>query len=558
MLTGRQDHSYSRSNEDTLLHAEAHDPGRGITKARARTLTKQFAHFLRHEYGIGGGGRADGDDDVVMVVSSGQSALACLFYGVVAAGGVYSAASPMNTPSDLARQLRDGPGRVVVCSRDALEGARTAAAQAGLPGRNVLVLESHPEVRLYSAEEERVRCDFGGELDWERVTDEGQLVKSKICILYSSGTTGLPKGVLVSHLNMVAEIFLTSSRDRQYWDARPAWSRRTLAHLPAAHIAGVVNYFVAQAVSGGTTYWMPKFDFAAFVKYVDELRISTFFTVPPIYLAIAKHPAVKGQFRHARSATVGAAPVSAELRAEANRKMPQLVIGQVWGMSETTGAATYTAVNDEAQAGSLGTLLPNVSVRLVDDDGNDVAPGESGEVLIKGPIVTQGYHKNPEANEKAFTKDGWMRTGDIMRIDANNLYHIVDRKKASSSRWPENTLRSPTSWKLTRTQKELIKYKGLQVAPAELEGILEAHPAVGDAGVIGVPYNDTEAPRAFVVLTPGASISEQSLVDYVHAKVADYKKLRGGLVFVDAVPRSPSGKILRKQLRESEKRMSKM
>ncbi len=252
---------------------------------------------------------------------------------------------------------------------------------------------------------------------------------------------------------MVAEIFLTSSVDRKYWDKQPAWTKRTLAHLPAAHIAGVVNYFAAQFSAGATTYWMPKFEFGDFVKHIQALQVNIFFTVPPIYMAIAKHPAVKEQFFPMRQATVGAAPVSAEMRTEANKKMPNLVIGQVWGMSETTGAATYTAVNSQEQAGSLGELLPNLSVRyssyytfswkgnlecvcvanvvksLVDEEGNDTAPGEPGEILIKGPIVTQGYHRNPEANEKTFTTDGWMRTGDIMRIDSNNLYHIVDRKK---------------------------------------------------------------------------------------------------------------------------------
>ncbi|KAM3500180.1 hypothetical protein MY10362_006638 [Beauveria mimosiformis] len=523
LLTFLFDHSFARSGEDTVLHAEARDPAKGITKAHARDVTKQFAYFLRREYGIGKNGEGS---DVVMVVSSGQSALPCLFYGVIAAGGIYSAGSPMNTPSELARQIRDGPGKVVVCSKDALESTVKAATEAGLSKRHVLVLESHPDIKLYSADG-AVACDFRGKLDWRVIKDARELEKSKICILYSSGTTGLPKGVLVSHQNLVAQTFLMGSRDRQYWDKRPAWTGRTLAHLPAAHIAGVVSYFAAQVVSGATTYWMPKFEFGEFVKHMQGLQINTFFTVPPIYLAIAKHPAVKEQFHHAKQATVGAAPVSAELRTEANKKMPNLVIGQVWGMSETTGAATYTAVNAQEHAGSLGPLLPNLSVRLVDEEENDVAPGQPGEVLIKGPIVTQGYHRNPEADEKSFTTDGWMRTGDVMRIDANNLFHI-----------------------------ELIKYKGLQVAPAELEGVLEAHPAVGDAGVIGVPYNDTEAPRAFVVLTPASKgqVTEQELMQHVHGKVADYKKLRGGLVFVDAVPRSPSGKILRKQLREAEKR----
>ncbi|KAJ6781466.1 hypothetical protein PWT90_02670 [Aphanocladium album] len=517
---------------DLLTLLFARDPSNGITKARARELTKQFAYFFRHQYGIGKNGPGN---DVVMVVSSGQSALPCLFYGVIAAEGIYSAGSPMNTASDLARQLKDGPGKVIVCSKDAVESTVQAAAQAGLSKRHVLILESSPEIRLYSADG-TVACDFRHQLDWRVITDANELEHSKICILYSSGTTGLPKGVLVSHQNMVAENFLMVYLERQYWDQKPAWKKRTLAHLPAAHIAGVVNYFGAQFLNDAVTYWMPKFDFGEFMKHMTELKINTFFTVPPIYLAIAKHPAVREQFFQMMQATVGAAPVSAELRTEANKKMPNLVIGQVWGLSETTGAATYTAVNSEEEAGSLGKLLPNVSVRLVDDEGNDVPAGEPGEALIKGPIVTKGYHRNPEANDKTFTKDGWLRTGDIVQIDSKSLYHIVDRKK------------------------EMIKYKGLQVAPAEIEGILEAHWAVGDAGVIGVSYDNTEAPKAFVVLTPASKgkVSEQELMDYVHSKLADYKKLRGGLVFVDAVPRSPSGKILRKQLRESEKRTSKI
>lgn len=169
--------------------------------------------------------------------------------------------------------------------------------------------------------------------------------------------------MLVSHQNMVAENFLMLYRERQYWGNKPPWEKRSLAHLPAAHIAGVVNYFGIQFLNNATTYWMPKFDFADFIKYIHELDINTFFTVPPILLAIAKHPSVKEQFSKVKQATVGAAPLSASLQTEANKKMPNLVIGQVWGLSETTGAATFTMVNSPEQAGSLGVLLPNVSVR---------------------------------------------------------------------------------------------------------------------------------------------------------------------------------------------------
>ncbi|KAH6889259.1 hypothetical protein B0T10DRAFT_440925 [Thelonectria olida] len=526
------DSEHCRAKEDTPIHAEARDPERYITKSQARALTEQFAYFLRHEYGIGATGPAK---DVLVTISNGQAALPCFFFGVIASDGIYSAASPSSTVQELVRQIRDGPAKLIVCSEDVKELVVQAAAATGLSARNVLLLTSYPDIKLESADG-KVACSFTKRLTWRRMTDPRDLESSKICILYSSGTTGLPKGVLISHTNIVAEVCLLAAVTRPFRDEKArqgnAYTQRTLGHLPTAHIAGVQGYFINPFFEGGIVYWMPKFNFDDFLRYCDELQITSFFTVPPIYMAIAKHPAVKNQFRFMRNASSGAAPLVHDLQKAATEKMNfPSEVSQVWGLSETTGAATICPPDKPVTLGSLGNLLPNVVLRLVDDDENDVRPGEPGEALIKGPIVTQGYHNNPEANRASFTDDGWFRTGDVLRMEDDELF-VVDRKK------------------------ELIKYQGLQVAPAELEGLIASHPAVLDAAVIGIAQNGTEVPRAYVVLAPPARgrISEADLLEYVRSKVSDYKRIRGGVSFVEMVPRSVSGKILRKDVREMRRR----
>jgi 4-coumarate--CoA ligase len=204
---------------------------------------------------------------------------------------------------------------------------------------------------------------------------------------------------------------------------------RTLAHLPTAHIAGCQGYFVNPTVAGGTVYWMPKFDFAKFLEYNKKYRITAFFTVPPIYLLIAKSPLVTDQFKTLVHAVTGAAPMGAELTALAEKKLGA-PISQTWGLSETTGSMTLMPWDEHDTTGSVSPLMPNASLRVVDEEDRDVEEGKPGEFIVKGPMVSKGYFRNDKATKDSFTSDGWLRTGDIGEVRNGNLY-IVDRRKVS-------------------------------------------------------------------------------------------------------------------------------
>ncbi|KAL4792715.1 hypothetical protein BDV19DRAFT_400401 [Aspergillus venezuelensis] len=539
LLTLLFESSIPGSAESTVLHAEAADPSNAITKAQTRLLTRQIAYILRHHFGVGSNGAGK---DVVVGVSAGQILLPTVFYGVIAAGGVWSAASSTATPPELERQVRQGGSRLMISGPESQETVLKAAKAAGIPENRVLILRSmgHERVLQNAATGQNylVGLKPSDVLDWERITDPKKLEQSLICLLYSSGTTGVPKGVNISHLNIVAEALIPVYFDHEYIAKRrqtePDYSHpyRTLAHLPTAHVAGCQGYFANPAAAGGTVFWMEKFDFPKFLEYNKKLEITFFFTVPPIYLLLSLSPAVTDQFKTLRRAYSGAAPMGADLQQKAQKKLGCL-INQTWGLSETTGSTTGMPWDTEELTGSVSRLYPNMRLRIVDEHGKDVEEGKEGEFLVKGPVVTTGYFGNPQATKEAFTEDGWFKSGDI-GLRKDGLFYIVDRKK------------------------ELIKYKGLQVAPAELEAHLISHPLIYDAAVIGVQEPDgsgNEVPRAYIVADK-TKISKDQVKDFVKSNLAHYKQLRGGVVYMEAIPKSPSGKILRRELRDLVKKES--
>ncbi|KAH8203865.1 hypothetical protein TruAng_001929 [Truncatella angustata] len=512
------------SPDETILHADAADPSNHFTKYRLRQELKRLAHVFRDQFSIGASGHSQ---DVVFTVSTGHYMLPLMFYGTIAAGGIFSSTSPGATADELAFQLKQTSPKIVLCNADTRSVAIKAAEKVDLPPSKVIMYKGEKELELYEAVSGARLPISNQSLQWKRITNPHELDNSVVCLLFSSGTTGLPKAMKLSHRNLVAGGSLVLEPIKEFNAAHrpPGFRNIGIGHLPVAHIAGVQGYFINSAYMGGTLYWMSKFNFVKFCGYFKKYKATSGFSVPPIYLLISKSPLVTDQFDTWVDAISGAAPMGEELQKEASKKLGKgnTKLRQTWGLSETTGSITTVPVDRaDLAAGTVGSLVASHYAKLIDEDGKDVEPGQEGEILVRGPLVIKGYWKNPKADAESF-KNGWFYTGDIGVFREGWLY-IVDRKK------------------------ELIKYKGTQVAPAELEAILLSHPEILDAAVIAVAGEGTELPRAYVV--PGSKqISADEIKDFVAKRVAKYKQLRGGVVFIQTIPKSPSGKILRKELR---------
>jgi acyl-CoA synthetase (AMP-forming)/AMP-acid ligase II len=307
---------------------------------------------------------------------------------------------------------------------------------------------------------------------------------------------------------------------------------RIIAVLPFFHIYGMTALMNLPLRKGATVVVLPRFDLTQFLDVLEKYRITRAHVAPPVVLALAKHPAVEGRdFSALRFILSAAAPLDGALARLAAERL-QVDIGQGYGMTELSPGTHLVPDGRAAEAppGSIGRLVPSTEARLVSlETGEDVGPGEEGEIWIRGPQRMKGYFGRPEETDTMIDADGWLHTGDIGRVDADGWWFVVDRVK------------------------ELIKYKGYQVAPAELEAVLLGSPDVADAAVIGV-YDERgdEVPKAFVVRRPGSTVTEDDVLAYVAAHTAPYKRVRR-VEFIDAVPKAASGKILRRELRVRER-----
>jgi len=455
--------------------------------------------------------------DVCAIFSPNTPEYAIAVLAIARLGAIVTTASPMYTAGDLEKQLEDSRARMLITSPAVRETSLEAV------DRLKAKTTGHRLEHIFSFGAMEGATPFDALLAQPGTPPPVSIDPDDVVALpYSSGTTGLPKGVMLSHRNLVANILQVdaASHLRDGEDT-------LIGFLPFFHIYGLVVIMMVGFRSGATLVVMPRFDLAQYLDLIERYRTTVLHVVPPIVLALAKSPAVNGRdFSSVRKLFSGAAPLGADVIGQCTARVG-CVLQQGYGLTETS-PATHVTSEDPAtiKPGSIGVPVANTECRVVDPGtGEDVAAGQDGEVWVRGPQVMLGYLNCPEATRATIDGDGWLHTGDIGHADEDGHFFIVDRLK------------------------ELIKYKGMQIAPAELESVLLSHPAVADAAVVA--HKDDEAgeiPHAFVVLKAPATAAD--LMAFVAGRVASYKKVRR-LDFIEAIPKSPSGKILRRLLRES-------
>ncbi|CAO3615180.1 unnamed protein product [Cunninghamella blakesleeana] len=354
-------------------------------------------------------------------------------------------------------------------------------------------------------------------------------IRSKPCLLcFSSGTTGLSKGVMTSQYNCITTTCQYITVDTHNFPDSKDY--KMINFLPLFHMYALFVVLEVSLRRGNPVYMMAQFNLTDYLEAIHKYRIDYAWCVPPVILLLAKDPSVLNyDLSSLKVIFCAAAPLSKELSEQLGERFKSLSVVQGYGMTETSPLVTME-ISKQSIHGSCGVILPNVSVRLVKDDGTDAKKGETGELWARGPNMMLGYIDNPEATANTLDKDGWLHTGDVAKIDEKGRFYIVDRIK------------------------ELIKYKGFQVPPAELDGILIKSPLVIDCAVIGVYDKDhaTDIPVAYVVVKPGVKESEKTaneIMDYVKSQVASFKQIRQ-VRFTDTIPKTASGKVLRRILQE--------
>ncbi|ESQ34746.1 hypothetical protein EUTSA_v10007280mg [Eutrema salsugineum] len=466
----------------------------------------RVADCLHHDVGIRRG-------DVVLILSPNSISIPVVCLAVMSLGAVVTTSNPLNTAGEISRQISDSNPKLAFTTPEL-----APKVLAGIP---IVLLErvgATRGVRVVGVLSEMMKKEPSGERVRDRVSQDDTAM-----LLYSSGTTGRSKGVNSSHGNLIAHVA------RYIAEPTTETNEIFLCTVPMFHTFGLLNFVIASVALGSTVVILRKFELEEMMAAVEKYRATVLILVPPVLVAMINgSDLIKRKFDLSSLRTVrcGGAPLSKEVTEGFLEKYPTVDIFQGYALTESNGAgASIDSVEESRRFGAVGLLSSGVEARIVDrNTGRVMGVNQTGELWLKGPSIAKGYYGNEEATKATFDSEGWLKTGDLCYIDDDGFVFIVDRLK------------------------ELIKYKGYQVPPAELEALLLNHPDILDAAVIPFPDKEVgQCPMAYVARKPESDLSEKQVIDFISKQVAPYKKIRK-VAFIDSIPKTASGKTLRKDL----------
>ncbi|KAG9454409.1 hypothetical protein H6P81_007313 [Aristolochia fimbriata] len=484
--------------------------GASISYAELPEMIKSVAAGL-HQIGVSRG-------QVVLILLPNSIYFPVIFLAVLSIGAIATPMNPLSTSSEIKRQVKNSGVVVSFTVRAYLDKVEKTGVESILVPEEFDSSSRSPEFSIF---DKLLACSP------RLVPRRNIMQRDTAALLYSSGTSGVSKGVVLTHANLIAMVKLFVQFEASQYDY-PSWETVTLASLPMFHVYGLSLFSLGLLSTGSTVVVMKRFNEAEMVRTIEKYGVTHFPLVPPLLTALTR---VKGSDRYhmrcLKQVSCGAAPVSMNAIQEFLEKFPHVDFIQGYGMTETAAVGTR-GFNSKRFKNytSVGLLAPNMEAKVVDlKTGSSLPPCNSGELWLRGPSIMQGYLNNSHATSLTVNQDGWLHTGDIGFFDQDGFLYLTDRLK------------------------EIIKYKGFQVAPAELESVIISHPDVTDVAVTAIKNQEAgEIPAAFVVRRPGSKISSNDVIDYVSQQVSPYKKVRQ-VVFVNYIPRSAAGKILRRQLR---------
>ncbi|XP_013145789.1 PREDICTED: 4-coumarate--CoA ligase 1-like [Papilio polytes] len=491
--------------------------GRQYTYEQVYTHSQRLGANLRKKLKIQKG------DTIGVILPNMPEYLATLI-GSLNAGGVISTMNPNYTAYEIQRQVTMSDTKLIFAVRETIDVVKEALklCQKNIPIIVINLDGSLPEGTISFkelAEDSHVDVSI-----LKEVKSKGEDISF---LPYSSGTTGLPKGVELTHSNIVANLLQQDTECRQYEYTTETYQDSVLVSLPMFHCYGLTVVTLHKFSVGLKLVTVPQFRPETFVNILSNFNLNLFYLSPPTVLFMGSYPQVLPEYlEHLRCITCGAAPLpTADIEKFLSKLKPTAHFAQAYGLTETSPLATANPIGYKDYS-KVGFALPSSSLRIIDGNNNNLGPDEIGELVMKGPNIMKGYKNNPEANKQVFLEDGWLRTGDLAKVDEFGAVTIADRLK------------------------ELIKVNAYQVPPAELESLCKEHPAVFDAAVVPVPDEKTgEKPKAFIVVKSSAKVNEEDIMAFVAERVAPYKRLKE-VKFIDEIPKNPSGKILRRVLVE--------